>query len=143
MAGLTRRELCAGTALAGVSLGLGACAPEEAAPAPGWTLPPGVKAAPEAGLTLARLQPLVGTAFQIEDGEGRSQRLLLQQVQDRGAPLRTPRPRGEAFTLQFQGEGVMAQGTYRAQHPALGRFSMFLVPRDATSARFAASFSHL
>ena len=142
MAGLTRRQMCAGTALAGASLGL-ACAPEGPERPPGFAIPPAAMAAPEAGLTLARLQPLVGTSFLVQDGTGRGQRLILRQVQDRGAPLRTPRPRGESFTLQFQGEGPLAQGTYRAQHPALGRFAMFLVPRDAASARFAASFSHL
>jgi hypothetical protein len=77
---------------------------------------------------LAELKPehfdgLIGTPFPIVDSEWA---LVLRAV-DR---LKSPSPRGEPFSLSFEGpahtRGV--QGIYRLQHPELGILEIFLVP---------------
>ena len=132
MRGLTRRQLCAGTALAGASLGLAGCDP-------GAPRPP--------QRNLAAFQPLVGSAFTIQDGADPLS-LTLTAIRVHQAPIRTPRPRGESFTLLFEADrpNVLGQGSRPASHPELGSFTFFLVPGPVgPSGRptFAASYTRL
>jgi hypothetical protein len=151
MPGLSRRQLCAGTALVGASWGLVGCAPgSEGGPLPSTPEPPRTAPVPEDSLTLARLLPLVGTTFTLESEDGHAHAVALRAINDRSATRGTPGRRGESFTLLFQGSGdnapALAQATYRTQHPALGSFRMFLVPSGRPASgprRYAATFSHL
>jgi hypothetical protein len=130
MPGLTRRQLCAGTALAGAAW-VGGC------------VPAGSSGPRER--TLATFSELVGTAFTVDTGPG-PQPLTLAAVRLHGPPIRSPRPRGESFTLIFQAPQAMslAQGTRQVTHPELGTFSMFLVPAMAPGGTtFTASYCRL
>jgi hypothetical protein len=122
MPGFTRRQLCAGTALAGAAWGLAGCDPAPERPTQ----------------TLAGFSALVGSDFVV-----RGQALTLASIRVHQPPVRSPRPRGEAFTLVFQPRVPMelAQGTYQASHPTLGTLSLFLVPRR--KAGFSATYCRL
>jgi hypothetical protein len=129
MPGLTRRQLCAGTALAGAAWGLAGCDPDGGQQQ-----------------TLTGFSDLLGTEFEIDGGAELGQTLRLTAIQPRHPPVRSPRPLGESFTLEFEAAGRMtaAQGTRFLTHPALGSFQIFLVPRrpaaGADKARFAATY---
>lgn len=133
MSGLTRRQLCAGTALAGAVWGLGGCDPQ---PVGG-----------EGELTLERLRPLVGTRFMVQDAGGGWRALVLASIVERALPLHRPAPRGESFTLLFDGQmpGLAEQGTQLVEHGTLGAFPLFLVQRGTPSAPrgYAATFTRL
>jgi uncharacterized protein DUF6916 len=144
-----------GTALVGTSLGLGACSGQGSDPPPlagTFPLPTEAKSSLERSLTLARFRGLLGTTFLVEDGKGGRHELALGTIRERGAPIRSPKPAGESFTLLFESAPsrgtALGQDTYRTSHPALGTFSLFLVPRQSASApdeplRYAATFSHV
>jgi hypothetical protein len=127
MPGFTRRQLCAGTAVIGAVWGLGACDPAAGGP-------------PQ---TLAGFTALLGSDFLV-----RGQALTLAAIRVHRPPVRSPQPRGEAFTLVFQPRTAMAleQGSYQASHPTMGTLSLFLVPRRGggrAPAGFAASYCRL
>jgi hypothetical protein len=89
----------------------------------------------------------MGTSVRIPAAMG-DPSLLLTAVHDHGPPIRVPQPRGEAFTLLFQGTASLQQGTYIAEHSSLGRFSLFLVPHGKPGAgqpagRFSATFTRI
>src|SRR5262245_4480877 len=130
MPGLTRRQLCAGTAVAGAVWGLGC------------------DAGAGRDQSASGYGALVGTRFQVMGGADRGQTRVLAAVLAHTPPVRAPRPRGESFVLEFEAEGMSrAQGTRSLQHPALGSFDLFLVPRRGPGPsgrpRFAATFCRL
>lgn len=101
-------------------------------------------AAPGAGRARAALfakesfTPHLNTQFMVRDRDAKAVRMTLAAVEDhlphagkRAAAARRP---CECFSLQFRhdsGEALL-QDTYRFEHPALGKFSLFIVPsRDA------------
>jgi hypothetical protein len=145
MQGPSRRQVCAGTALAGVSWVVGACAPagDQAFPGTDEPQPPSGR---RAG-SLSDFRGIIGSSVSVEVG-GSPRSLLLTTVLDHGAPIRKPRPRGEAFTLIMvadPGGPAIEQATYPARHPALGPFAVFLVPHLAPGRqpRYSATFSRI
>lgn len=76
-------------------------------------------------------QPLVGTRFTAQDGEGQRMTLRLLSVNDerKQSPGSTT-----AFSLRFQLVAGKAapQGTYQFSSPPLGQFLMFVVPSGAS-----------
>jgi hypothetical protein len=147
MQGPSRRQVCAGTALAGISWALGGCAPEG-----DRTLGP-TNPIPETPhgrgpLGLADFREIVGSAITVEVN-GAVRPLTLTAVRDHGAPVRRPVPRGESFTLVLDTDQAMpidTAATYAARSPALGPFTLFLVPHRAPGRalpRYSATFSRI
>lgn len=75
----------------------------------------------------------VGTTFRVHVNDAEGLDVALAEVEK----LPTPEPRRptstlrrEAFALLFHGprQPWFPQGMYRVEHPALGKFSLFLVP---------------
>jgi hypothetical protein len=99
-----------------------------------------------AGLPFSSAQtflPLVNSSFAVHSASTISAWLTLLSVEDMTpkasaqiAPaavsnrlLRAPQPKLNTFALHFLGNGeALPQGTYTVEHPALGKFSMFIVP---------------
>ena len=145
MPGPSRREICAGSALAAIAWGVAGCEHDPGvSDAPGKSFPvsPEAIASPEWALALADFLPLVGTSFDIEEANAASQPLVLMLAQPFGRSSRS------SFVLVFMraSRTPLEQDTYAVRHPALGRFSLFLVPHDDTTMkqgprRHAALFS--
>lgn len=73
-------------------------------------------------LRRATYAPLVGTDFRVHVPGMRTLRVRLVEVR----ALRSP---GEAFSLLFRGRRAEVEGgTYRIDHPRLGRFELFVNP---------------
>ena len=76
----------------------------------------------------------VGTEFKLVTGtRGKGVGVRLTEILDRQKELRDARRsthEGECFSLFFRGPARKSpsQETYRMEHPALGQFSLFLVP---------------
>ena len=95
--------------------------------------------------------PHVGTEFRFyQKGASKGYGLRLDEVLDRQAQLKARRLRahdGECFSLYFRGPASkdLVQGTYRMEHGALGRFSLFLVPgaADSKGVVYEAVINHL
>jgi len=127
MQGPSRRQVCAGAALAGFSWALGACAPDDQ-PLPAGGAPP----EPPHGrgpLGMADFRNGIGSPVLV-DVEGSARTLQLTAVRDHGPPVRRPHPRGECFTLILEAPAdlpLIATATYPARHAALGPFTLFLV----------------
>jgi hypothetical protein len=129
----SRRQVCAGTALAGVSWAMGGCAADDDSP----TAPAGVLAETphrRGPPSLSQFREIVGSTVTVdENGSPRS--LVLTAIHDHGPPVRRPHPRGQSFTVLLDpgptgspGSPILASKTYQASQPALGRFTLFLVP---------------
>ncbi|HLL76211.1 MAG TPA: hypothetical protein VK421_13235 [Pyrinomonadaceae bacterium] len=81
----------------------------------------------------------LGSEFLFDAGSGRSRNVLarLDKVTDSQSEMRARRDathEGQCFTLHFSAPAAKRaaqQGTYRVEHAALGRFSLFLVPGPA------------
>ena len=55
--------------------------------------------------------------------------IALVEVKDIGSTTAKPQPGAESFSLLFRGgTRTIDQGTYTVDHPALGRFQLFLTP---------------
>jgi hypothetical protein len=97
-----------------------------------------------ATLTRSAFLPCIGDAFAFEGGafELRTARLARVETLQQGAMRDDPE---NAFSLRFELEGVtpMAQDTYRVSHPRLGRFVLFVSPRDAEGKVLEAVFNRL
>jgi hypothetical protein len=103
-------------------------------------------------LTRAAFAREAGTRFTVS-GEGAAAiEARLAEVRDLGPAIRGTPARGEAFELVFAAgaEPALAQGTYTALHPRLGRFDLFLVPVDPPGAgrapggrRYSATFNRI
>jgi len=142
MQGPSRRQVCGGAALAGFSWALGACAPADQPPPAGNQPAPG-----SAPLGLTDFRGGVGAPVVI-DVAGAPRSLQLAAVRDHGPPIRGPQPRGECFTLILEAPAdlpLIATATYAATHPALGPFTLFLVPHLAPGRepRYTATFSRI
>src|SRR4051812_5107971 len=75
-----------------------------------------------AHLRRATYLPLVGTQFRVHAAGQRALRVKLIEVR----PLRSP---GDAFSLLLRGTRANVEGgTYRIDHPRLGRFDLFVNP---------------
>ena len=84
---------------------------------------PGMAPAPDTVIyRLATYLPLVGERFEVGDGDGAATLELVAADEHRGA--------GESFSLRFAStaDAFLPQGSYPLAHPALGPFSLFLVP---------------
>lgn len=92
---------------------------------------------------LAAYEPHVGQTFRLEFADHPPVDLTLVEA----APGPWQRPEGGkvAFRLEFSGppQPLIAQRTYRIQHPALGPVDLFLVPlaQDEESATYEAVFN--
>jgi hypothetical protein len=84
--------------------------------------------------TRATFEPYLQSEFRVTVGPYKTVYLTLVKVEDqRVRPLKgEPRTEGECFHLLFQSSGELSalQQTYVLEHPALGRFSLFLVDAD-------------
>lgn len=91
-----------------------------------------------AQLRAAHFQPLAGTGFRLEAGNGAALEAILTRVEVHRIPGL------EGFTLSFQAppSPALGQGVHRVVHPALGAHEIFLVPRDA-SAVYEAVFNRI
>jgi hypothetical protein len=134
MVGLTRRRFCAGSALAGASLAVAACDPAASGSRP---------------RTLETYAALVGTSFTVQDPAGSTRSLRLSRLDVHTPPRWAGQRRGEAFTLVFEATEPMAlvQASHPVNHPELGDFALFLVPRGKGSAAglptYAATYCRL
>ena len=84
---------------------------------------PGTAPAPDSAVyRLATYVPLVGERFEVGDSDGAGTLELVAADEHRGA--------GESFSLRFAStaDAFLPQGSYALAHPALGPFSLFLVP---------------
>lgn len=75
-----------------------------------------------ASYRLATYMPLVGERFEVRGSDGEAVLELVAADEHRGA--------GESFSLRFTvtADVFLPQGIYPLAHPALGSFSLFLVP---------------
>ena len=146
MPGPSRRQVCAGTALVGVSWALSACVPEDGTSSPAGVLPeqPAGRRPP----TLSGFRGVVGSTITVQSGEG-GRGLLVSGVHDHGAATRKPVARGESFTVILdiaEAGPLIPSATYPATHPALGAFTLFLVSHLAPGKdrpRYSATFSRI
>lgn len=85
------------------------------------------------GATEATFRPHLGDTFSVSGQAVR--RLKLVGVRNRG---------DRAFSLYFEGDAGLAQGTYPLRHATLGRFDLFVVPGQVSSgiAGYEAAFNH-
>ena len=76
-------------------------------------------------LSRAVFEPLVDTSFHVSDGAGQAAAMKLVEVSAGRASSGF-----ESYSLLFLGPArpSPAQGTYRFEHPDLGRFDIFIVP---------------
>jgi hypothetical protein len=154
---LSRRDFCAAGAL-GLSVGAAACRPSSeraAGPNAGagsFEVPLEARRAREMSLTRAVFAREAGTRFTVSAGSAAAVEAQLAEVKDLGPAIRGTFPRGEVFELVFvAGAGpALAQGTYTAEHPRLGRFDLFVVPVDPPAAggapggrRYSATFNRI
>jgi hypothetical protein len=144
----SRRQVCAGTALAGVSWALGACAPTDEPPVGKSNRLPEPPHGPTP-LNLSDFRQMIGSAIDV-DVDGGLRSLAVTAVHDHGPPIRRPLPRGEAFTLILDpgptASSPIASATYQARHSEMGSFTLFLVPHaDPRSdrVRYCATFSRI
>lgn len=94
--------------------------------------------------------PYVNSTFRISRGKAVSFDATLVEVSNYQAQSRTSKVQtqvGECFSLSFRaGErDAVSQGTYKFVHPALGRFSLFIVPSESTAGgtTYEAIINHL
>jgi hypothetical protein len=94
--------------------------------------------------------PYVNSTFRLSLGKAISFDATLVEVFDYQAQARTRKVKtheGECFALTFRaGErDTVSQGTYKFAHPALGRFSLFIVPgaSSAQGTTYEAVINHL
>lgn len=83
--------------------------------------------------------PLVKSDFLVHPKGGRSLRLSLVEVRDLPQAKRDDAKaddKEECFSLLFRGAGMepLKQGSYLVEHPRLGSFVLFLVPKDSNFA---------
>lgn len=96
---------------------------------------------PEALLTLASFEPLVGSRFTLRlDDAAELPAQLIEARAGRGGAQGCRQP----FSLTFEAppEPALPQRTYRLEHPQLDAMDLFLVPvaRTATSLQYEAVF---
>ena len=85
------------------------------------------------GTTEATFRPHIGDRFSVDGQSIRT--VTLTDVRRRG---------DRAFSLYFEGNEGLAQGTYSLRHATLGRFDLFVVPgsTDAGAISYEAAFNH-
>lgn len=109
--------------------------------------------------TMQTFLPLVNSGFPVDTGSATRNWLTLLSVEDTTQtpatnlppmdvppPPQAPPPKLDSFALHFLGTGnTLAQGTYEVEHPALGRFPLFIVPSATGSGRetYTAIFNHI
>ncbi len=109
--------------------------------------------------TMQTFLPLVNSSFPVDTGSTTTTWLTLLSVEDTTQapatnlvsmavppPPQAPPPKLDSFALHFLGTGnTLAQGTYEVEHPALGRFPLFIVPSASGSGRetYTAIFNHI
>jgi hypothetical protein len=78
-------------------------------------------------LTPASFEAHLGSPFHIHYGAAAPLEAVLQEVRRHEAH---PGPRSEPFSVYLRSPrpGVLPQGIYRVEHPALGALQIFLVP---------------
>jgi hypothetical protein len=142
MQGPSRRQVCVGTALAGVSWALGACAP---AGQPSAGAPP-----PERTVGLpsqADFRAIAGSTVNVmvDDSPRPLVVAAIHEHRLRTGKLVAP---GAAFTVILDLAGAsgtpIAPATYPAMHPELGPFTLFLVSHlspGRNQLRYSATFS--
>ncbi len=100
--------------------------------------------------TMQTFLPLVNSSFPVVTGSATRNWLTLLSVEDTTQapatnlppmavppPPHAPPPKVDSFALHFLGTGdTLAQGTYEVEHPALGRFPLFIVSRVGTGQSF-------
>lgn len=94
--------------------------------------PQDVAADPLANYTKATFQQYLNSIFRLSGGIYKPVDVTLTDVADMLPAKAAVEPGKECFTLLFRGESIaLPQGTYTVDHPALGRFALFLVPVGA------------
>lgn len=87
---------------------------------------------PLANYTKSTFLQYVNSVFRLSGGIYKPVDVTLTDVTDMLAANTASEPGRECFTLLFRGESTaLPQGTYTVDHPALGRFALFLVPVGA------------
>jgi hypothetical protein len=81
-----------------------------------------------AALTADAFAACKGTEFAVAAAGGAALPLTLIQVSRFVAPPHSPRP--DPFSIEFVGppQPVLPQAIYVFEHPAIGRFEVFIVP---------------
>jgi hypothetical protein len=104
---------------------------------------------PSGTITLAKFSQMLGARFRVGNRSGDSIELELVQVSPGGTIAKggANLPEYESFSLLFHGAqaGLLRQGTYAFEHPALGRFDLFIVPIAAENGlvQYQAVFNRL
>jgi len=92
----------------------------------------------------ASAEALVGQSFWLNHPALGALAITLSAVR---VPARNPDPRLDQFSLVFRmpAAPAVAEGTYEMDHPAIGRFDLYLTPsgRDAEGASFRSDFTLL
>ena len=93
-------------------------------------------------LTKETFEPMMGSVFALQLGEGQTLPLELSAVRGNGLQGMAKR---EQFSLHFRGPAAPAlvQRTYRLEHAQLGTLEIFLAPigRDAAGMIYEAVFT--
>jgi Domain of unknown function (DUF6916) len=83
-------------------------------------------------LSKATFAPYLNTAFVIKSRRAKAVEVKLIEVSSRGPVPDQQVPGKECFALVFSGQQRLAQDVYEFKHPALGTFSLLLVPVGMT-----------
>jgi hypothetical protein len=153
---ITRRTFVRAGAVSAVFAGLNLSAPkvifgqQKSAPgAGGFVVPYEAKTDAAFYFTHETFAPYLNTTFRLSRGKAISFDMTLIEVFDYQAQARARKTQthaGECFALTFRaGErDTVSQGIYKFVHPALGRFSLFIVPGkpSADGVTYAAVVNH-
>ncbi|MDT7542413.1 MAG: hypothetical protein QOE33_2317 [Acidobacteriota bacterium] len=115
-----------------------------------FAIPYEAKIDPAFYFTRDTFAPYLNSTFRISRGKGIAFDATLVEVFDFQAKARATKAlshEGECFALSFRtGErDTVSQGTFKFVHPALGRFSLFIVPgtSSAEGMTYGAVINHL
>ena len=108
---------------------------------------------PMAYLTMAAFTPYVKTVFRIRTAQSQVMPVTLVEVTDTRTVADKKKTTGkisaadgkECFSLYFRGSKrvELPQGTYKIDHDALGRLSLFIVPIDKNGSGYEAVINRM
>jgi hypothetical protein len=116
---------------------------------PGFQIPIKAQQEPTYMFTRATFDPYVGGIFQAPDARGKlvSLTLLSATTNKPSAKISTGRPiETDSFSLMLRAERPLPAFTsiHKISHPALGKFDLFLTPREKDGAfYYEAVFNHI
>lgn len=98
--------------------------------------PPSRYVDPLEGLSFGKVTPYIGTTFAFSNDSGAAFQFRLDRVDDR-LTANQRRGQGECFSMIFSSSALcpLKQGTYRVNHPELGRFRLMVTVQYSMDGR--------